>query len=54
MRIEEILKAETYWEFKGLCDPFVFIDTDKRIYIFYSGGPIQSEGTIGMVELSPK
>ena len=54
MRIEEILKAETYWELKGLCDPFVFIDTDKRIYLFYSGGPIQSEGAIGMVELSPK
>ena len=54
IRIEEILKAEKYWELKGLCDPFVFVDTDKRIYLFYAGGPIQSEGAIGMVELGPK
>ena len=54
IEIEEILNAEQSWEINGLCDPYVFVDTDQRIYLFYAGGPIQSEGAIGMVELEDK
>jgi len=54
IEIEEILNAEQSWEINGICDPYVFVDTDQRIYLFYAGGPIQSEGAIGMVELEEK